>query len=497
MSTLDDAALSGAISDLSAARDASRWDRFEAVLGRLSERLNPILVKEARQALRSRQFTTTFFLTLAAGWLWSIIGLAWLGPEAAYSAAGATMFYGYHLVLAFPLLIVAPYSAFHSLSSERQDRTFELVSITALDARQILSGKLSSIMLQMLVYLSAIFPCLAFTYLLRGIDIFTILLVVLYTCLLSLGLSAIGLLFATLAPPRQRPIASGVAFAMLAFGAFGANAGMIASLLGTEGALIETSEFWEVNALLLTIYLNLFALVFLAARSQLTTICQNRSTALRVALVVTQLSMLGWTAYAQLRFGGNFVYFYIFLSAIFWWFAGIFLTGESPNLSPRDRARLAPEPAGKGVSHLVRARPGHGLPVRRGGHDRHVAVHPVALRHAGRPVPRRTAAGQLRQCRGHDRRHRLDRAVSAHAPSDRRMLDHRHGLRDDLPGPGEIDHVEHQPVRRSEAVDARDGERAVDDGRRAGALDDPDGHALAPQRAVYAVADHQRGVDAL
>ena len=128
-------------------------------MGRLSEWLNPILVKEARQALRSRQFTT-HVLSDALGRLGCgrSSGSGLDGARAIYYAAvGPSMFYGYHLILAFPLLIVAPYSAFHSLSAERQDRTFELVSITALDARQILSGKLSSIVLQMLVYLSAHF----------------------------------------------------------------------------------------------------------------------------------------------------------------------------------------------------------------------------------------------------------------------------------------------------------------------------------------------------
>ena len=40
----------------------SRASKLEQKLERWSERLNPILVKEARQALKSRQFTITFSL---------------------------------------------------------------------------------------------------------------------------------------------------------------------------------------------------------------------------------------------------------------------------------------------------------------------------------------------------------------------------------------------------------------------------------------------------
>lgn len=65
------------------------------------------------------------------------------------------MLYGYFLVLSIPLIVVVPFSAFRSLAAEREDGTFELISITAL-ARQIVGGKLGSAILQMLVYFSAL-----------------------------------------------------------------------------------------------------------------------------------------------------------------------------------------------------------------------------------------------------------------------------------------------------------------------------------------------------
>ena len=115
-----------------------------------------------------------------------------MGPAAYYNPAGPEMFFVYYMILAAPLIIVIPYFAYNSMASERHDRTYELVSITALDATKILWGKLGGIGMQMVVYLSALFPCLAFTYVLRGLDIFSVLLVVLYTCLLSLGMAMLG-----------------------------------------------------------------------------------------------------------------------------------------------------------------------------------------------------------------------------------------------------------------------------------------------------------------
>ena len=325
----------------------SRWDRFEAFLGRLSERLNPILVKEARQALRSRQFTVTFLLLLVAGWIWSIFGLAAYGPGVYYAAAGPTMFFGYFLILAFPLLIVAPYSIFHSLSSERQDRTYELVSITSLNARHIVSGKLGGISLQMLVYLSAIFPCLAFTYLLRGLDIFTILFVVLYTCGESLGLAVLGLLLASSTAPRQRQIVMSVGFAIVLVFTFFFASTIAFQMVMFDFTRLDSEDFWIGQLALLSLYANAFAIGFLCARSNLMSVCQNRSTDVRIALVVAQLSGLAWMAWAQLRWGSDFVYGFLFVCTFFWYFAGMLLTGESGLLSPRVKRDLPQSTLGR------------------------------------------------------------------------------------------------------------------------------------------------------
>ncbi len=307
---------------------ASWWDRFEGLLVRASDWLNPILVKEARQALRSRQFIATFFLMLAAGWLWSIVGLASIGPAVYYTAEGPQMLFIYHLILSIPLLLVTPYSAFYSLSAERQDRTYELVSITALGARQILSGKLCGIGLQMMVYLAAIFPCLAFTYLLRGLDIFTIVLVVVYTTCLSMALSVLGLLLATIAPLRQRHVTLSVLFGVFLCAALFADNSWTNVLAYYGGQAVDSSEFWTIQLILLSLFLNFFAVAFLAARSQLLTASENRSTALRWALVVAELSFVCWIAWAQMTWGRDIVFGLVYFSAVGWFLAGMFMTGE-------------------------------------------------------------------------------------------------------------------------------------------------------------------------
>src|SRR5688572_23114007 len=190
-----------------AAKGESRWALFwpkvEQLLDLLGDRLNPILVKEARQAMKSRQFVVTFSLLLVCGWLWTVLFVVSGLPAIYYAPVGPGVLTGYYAVLSVPLLIVVPYAAFRSLAGEWEDGTFELLSITTLSARQIVAGKLSSAVLQMMVYYSALAPCIAFTYLLRGIDIITVGMLLGYSFAASLLLSSFGLMMATVTRVRH------------------------------------------------------------------------------------------------------------------------------------------------------------------------------------------------------------------------------------------------------------------------------------------------------
>ena len=59
-------------------------------LERLGDRFNPIVVKEVRQALKSRQFVVTFLLLLLAAWAGSIFGVSYLGESIDYGSSGVT-----------------------------------------------------------------------------------------------------------------------------------------------------------------------------------------------------------------------------------------------------------------------------------------------------------------------------------------------------------------------------------------------------------------------
>jgi len=318
------------------------WQRVEEFLAGASDWLNPILVKETRQALKSFQFTITFVLVLAACWIVTIGVVAYIGPSIYYAASGGTLLLWYYAVLAFPLIVVVPYSAFRSLAAEREDNTYDLISITTLKPRQIISGKLGSAVVQMCVYFSAITPCLAFTYLLRGVDVPTILLLLAYTFFGSLGLSMAGILLATLVVQRFAQVFISVAFVAGLLGMLYLAIWIGFGTIYYSYSFIGGNEFWITTMALATAYVTFFALAYYAAASMITFTSENRSTPLRICMMLQQAAFVGWMAFAWIY--SDFEHYVLLVMAtaagIYWFVMGALLTSERPGISQRARRRL-------------------------------------------------------------------------------------------------------------------------------------------------------------
>jgi len=326
-------------------------DRLDAILGRglqwleaAVDRVNPIMVKETRQALKSRQFVLTFFLVLVACWVASFAVVAIVGPEVYYVAGGPRMLSIYFGILAFPLMLIVPYTAFRSLAVEQEDNTYELLSISALTTKQIITGKLGSAVVQMIVYLSAVSPCIAFTFLLRGVDALTVAMLLVYFILTSLGLSMLALLAGTAARVRYTQVILSVVL-VITFAFF-----LIVSIIYAVAFVSESYQFirdpwfWIGNLAFLTCYITTFALIRAAAAAKIAFQSENRSTPMRRIMLVQQACFLGWMTVVLvedgLRFAEGVAMVSVIVSGIYWYFLGAILTAEWPYLSRRVQRSL-------------------------------------------------------------------------------------------------------------------------------------------------------------
>jgi hypothetical protein len=387
MTTINAAATLAAETTLVTAEPStSSLARLEAALDKAGEYLNPILVKECRQALKSKQFLITFALVLTCAWGWSIVGVALQGPDVYFSFSGPDIFYIYFLILAFPLLIIVPYGTFRSLAGEREDRTFELLAITTLKPRQVISGKLGSSVLQMLVYFSAVSPCLAFTYMLRGIDVLTIVFMLIYIFAASLAFSLLSLLVATVTAEKHWQVVLSVVLILgLAF-AFLMTCGISYEMLRWSHFGFDDEEFWLAHGAMLTAYVSYFALFFFAAAGQLTFSSDNRSTPLRIVMLIQFLLFTGWMTwgvwigggFAEQDFGA-FITIYLVFSGLHWYVMGTLLCGEWPYLSPRVKRQLPQSFLGRSLLTWFNPGPGTGYMFALGNLLAAVVVALVAL----------------------------------------------------------------------------------------------------------------------
>ncbi|MCA9145697.1 MAG: hypothetical protein H6821_07145 [Planctomycetaceae bacterium] len=318
------------------------WQMMESGIELGGERLNPILVKEARQALKSKQFVITFTLLLLAGWVWSMLGVALLSPGVYYAPGGRFMLSGYFIILTIPVLVIVPFSAFRSLAAEREDGTFELLSITALSSRQIVTGKLGSAMLQMLVYYSALAPCIAFTYLLRGIDIVTIVFLLFWTLVASVLLSSIGLVVATVSRARHWQVLLSVLLLVgLCFVTFFWTLSFVSLIVDAQATAFDDTDFWLAMAAIMTFCISHAVMFVLIAAAQISFASDNRSTKLRVMLLVQQTLWIGWMAFFWIKFEEEeILYILVSVACLYWAFAGACLMGEAAILSPRVKRSL-------------------------------------------------------------------------------------------------------------------------------------------------------------
>ncbi len=216
-------------------------DALDAFGASLADRINPIVVKELRQHLRTRTFWVFFSLMLLACLGISLVAFVQTDES---DKVGLVTFFAFYTALSGVQHFVIPYTAYRSMAREQEDETWVLLSLTGLGPRRILAGKLTSFVLQGLLYASAAAPFLLFSYYLNGIDLPTIALAITLGAAFQIFLVSVSVSIATLAETKL--VRSLLHFVVLGALAMGATSG-ISITIGLSDALRRKSldaEFW-------------------------------------------------------------------------------------------------------------------------------------------------------------------------------------------------------------------------------------------------------------
>ncbi|MBL8901091.1 MAG: hypothetical protein JNM84_25920 [Planctomycetes bacterium] len=202
------------------------------------DRLNPVLVKEVRQALRGRIFRLSLALTLVAASLATTVLVLAQPPEEAVERGVeyATTIYA---CLAVALMAIVPFSAFQSMGAEWEESTFDLLVLSDLPPRRIVIGKWLSSFVLALLFLSAFLPFFTFAFLLRGVDLLALAAVVVGTLLVSGVLSASAIAISSSTPQRFVRLIIVVALAAGLLSLVPAAVGIFYQVLTNAGILAD------------------------------------------------------------------------------------------------------------------------------------------------------------------------------------------------------------------------------------------------------------------
>lgn len=274
-------------------------------IDRLDDWINPIVVKELRQAVASKFVIgmMLFFLVVQLG----ALGLILMFTDSAGDfAVGSAAFMTLLVILLIVGLLFVPIYAGVRLAAERSDTYVDLIYITTLRPGSVIWGKFLSALVIIALLYSVAMPFMALTSLLRGIDLPSIFLV-LSVDFMIIAASTMACLFLASVPGNRLARAGLALFAlgMLAsvFGwAIGANMGLLeygGRIFGPTGA---QARWWMMLSLVLlnALCIGFFLVVTMAMVSPPSA---NRALPVRVYLLVSYAVVLVFLSLASTMMG--------------------------------------------------------------------------------------------------------------------------------------------------------------------------------------------------
>lgn len=337
---------SGSPASLETAPQARPDGFFRRAFNAFDDRLNPILVKEMRQALKGRYFKATFWITLSIGFL---VGILMLNSAATRenpsSFLGEQFFVATYGCLAIGVIVFVPFWGFISMGNEWEENTFDLLVISNLRPRAIVLGKLLSTLAQALLFYSAFTPLLAFAFLLRGVDLWSSLVIFALSIVVCAVLSLVSIALSTTSRARFGRV---IAMVVLLGGLAQIGMGSIAfvGVVVRSPSILSDPSFQNLLGMGLTGTVALAGLAYVTACARLAHPEENRSTGLRILVTVVILASLGWSAHLLGELGGGPELMLGFqsgtLAAII--VPLVFLVTEPPHLGRRVRNQVPRNP---------------------------------------------------------------------------------------------------------------------------------------------------------
>lgn len=195
------------------------------------DRLSPMVVKELRQGLRTRAFSSTLLL------LHVLLILVTLMTAVADGSADDTRWL-YDGIATLVLCLVLPFRVSNALAEEIKHGTLDMLMLTRISPGRIVLGKWASVVLQSLLITLSLAPYIVARYVFGGLELAPELLMLAAKWLAGSVITAAILSLSTL---RQAWLRMVILFVPLFFGSFGLLSYFVMTATGRSGTMFSAS----------------------------------------------------------------------------------------------------------------------------------------------------------------------------------------------------------------------------------------------------------------
>ena len=307
--------------------------------------LNPIVIKELRQAVRSWAVTGMLLLFLTVLFITSLVFLVAQSFDVnADQQLGGSMFSAFMVILAGASVFFIPLYVGARVAVERQENNPDLLYVSTLSPTRIICGKFFCGAYMALLFFSACMPFMAFTNLLRGVDLPTVFFILFCLFLVVCAANQIAIFLACV--PASRPFK-----VLLGLGGFIASFWIVIPLVLMSfdfmrsgiGTMLGERNFWMNTLTAVGVGLALVGVFFVLSVALISPPSANRALPVRIYITVIWL-LGGLLSFAWVVHTGEADRMRVWAYATFalMMFALLVAISNSDQLSPRVRRAIPP-----------------------------------------------------------------------------------------------------------------------------------------------------------
>ncbi len=310
---------------------------FSRFAAKVDDLINPIAIKEMRQAVNGNFITWLLILFLAAQCV--IVGFPLIFNNDTIAdnfSLGRLIFNLLLMVLLMTSILFLPSYITIRFILERTKKNIDLFFFTNMRPVSIVLGKTLAAMLLTLLFFSASVPFMTFTFLLRGLDLPSIFLVLFFNFLVVIFVIQLAILTATLPGGAiSRGISAFAVISLFFFLFVGALLFSHNMLESGIGSTMNSGDFW-INGIIITSFvLTIAGLLFLLSISIITSPSSNKSFGIRLYLIFLWCISGIITYFLSSSYGKDFFTVWVTAMTLLFCISMIIATSERQELGPR------------------------------------------------------------------------------------------------------------------------------------------------------------------